>query len=101
MPESLYDLPELVTLPGWADPEMLAKASAFGLVVLLLATFLILRFLRRVVVKVVLVAVIVLLGAGLWNQRLELRSCADECSCTLFGQTVQIPLDRNPRCGSG
>ena len=47
------------------------------------------------------IAGIVLLGLGLWDQRLELRSCADECACTLFGQTVQVPLDRNPRCDSG
>ena len=43
----------------------------------------------------------ILLGFGLWDQRLELRSCVDDCSCTLFGQSVQIPLDKNPRCGAG
>ena len=101
MPESLYDLPELVTLPGWADPELLAKASVLGLAALVVAAFLILRILRKVVAKVLLVGLVVLLGVGLWDQRLELHSCADECSCTLFGQPVQIPLDRNPRCHSG
>ena len=101
MSESLYELPELITLPGWADPQLLEHASLLGLAILVLAVYLIIRFLRKVVLKVVLVALVLLLGVGLWNQRLELRSCVDDCSCTLFGQSVQIPLDRNPRCGAG
>jgi hypothetical protein len=98
--DRLYDLPQLTTLPSWADPELLANASMLGLVILALAAYLILRFLRRIVVKVALIALVVLVGFGLWDQRLELRSCADDCSCTLFGQSVQIPLDKNPRCGA-
>ena len=101
MSDSLYDLPQLTTLPGWADPELLANASLLGLVILALAAYLLLRCLRRLVVKVALIALVVLLGFGLWDQRLELRSCVDDCSCTLFGQSVQIPLDKNPRCRAG
>jgi hypothetical protein len=98
--EGLYDLPELGTLPVWADPEFLAGASIAGLVLLLVAAFLVWRFLRKVL-RVALLVGILVAGVGIWEQRLELRTCVDDCSCTLFGQQVQIPLDRNPRCQAG
>lgn len=96
MLDGVYDLPELGTLPAWADPDLLAGASILGLVLLLVAAFLVVRLLRKVL-RVALLVVILVAGVGLWDQRVELRTCVDDCACTLFGQPVQVPLDRNPR----
>jgi len=50
------------------------------------------------VFKALILGLALLLSLSLWDQRAQLQSCADDCQCTLFGQVVQIPVDKNPRC---
>jgi len=59
-----------------------------------IAAFMILRFIRRLVVKTVLVAAIAGLGMSLWVQRVDLEDCVQTCECSLYGKVVKInPAD--------
>lgn len=69
--------------------------GAIALVVV--AMFLVVRFVQTVVIKIALIAVLALLALSLWVQRVDLADCADTCSCRLYGQDIEIPDNR--RCG--
>ena len=95
---ALLDLPEMVEFPSWANPEVLAGLSLGVIAALLVGAWFVFRMVRMLVARLLVGALAVLLTVSLWYQRAQLGTCADECQCTLFGQAVQIPVDRNPRC---
>ena len=109
-PESLLDrlaerldsvanrLPQVVELPAWIDPAFLRATAAVAIVAILVLLVLAVRIIRRLVVRSLVVVVLAALAVGLWSQRVSLADCAAECSCSLFGQVVQIPADLNPNC---
>ena len=78
-------------LPTALDPDTLRSITIVVLAVVVLCIFLTLRFVRKVVVRLVLVVVLVALGAAVWVQREDLRLCRSAGSCTFFGQEVQVP----------
>ena len=82
----------------WADAESLQDIILAAMVVLAIGTVLVLRVVRRLMLRVVLVALIGALAASLWLQRADLQDCVDTCSCRLFGQEVAVPADANPNC---
>ncbi len=88
-------LPEVVELPAWIDPSFLRTAAIVAIVVLMVLAA---RIIRRLLVRSLVVIVLAALAVGLWSQRVSLADCAAECSCSLFGQVVQIPADLNPNC---
>lgn len=92
------DLPELVELPAWADPQVVRSASAVAIVVALVALFLAIRIIRRLFVRVVVVVLLAALSIGLWEQRVNLADCAVDCSCAVFGQPLVVPAELNPNC---
>ena len=98
MAGSVFELPELAVLPDWLHPELLEDLSLVALVSIALLALLAFRLIRRLVFRGVVVGLLVVLAVGLWEQRAQLSDCVDHCTCNLFGQTVQIPADRNPRC---
>ena len=98
MASSVFELPELTVLPNWLHPELLEDLSLVALASIALVALLAFRLIRRLVLRGVVVGLLVVLAVGLWEQRAQLSDCVDQCTCTLFGQTVQIPADRNPRC---
>ncbi|MDE0833007.1 MAG: hypothetical protein OSA36_01760 [Acidimicrobiales bacterium] len=103
MPTDLLDrfeLPELVELPAWADPQLVRSASAVAIVAALIALFLALRVIRRLALRAVVVVLLAALSIGLWEQRTNLADCAAACSCSVFGQPLVIPAELNPNCGS-
>ncbi len=91
-------LPEIVELPVWLDPSFLRTAAVVAIVTTILLLVLAARIIRRLVVKGLVIVALTALAAGLWSQRVSLADCAAECSCNLFGQTVQVPDDLNPNC---
>ena len=95
---SVFELPELTVLPDWLHPQLLQDLSLVALVSVALVALLAFRLIRRLVLRGVVVGLLVFLAVGLWEQRTQLSDCVDHCACALFGQTVQIPADRNPRC---
>ncbi len=88
-------LPEVVELPAWIDPSFLRTAAIVAIVVVMVLAA---RIIRRLLVRSLVVIVLAALAVGLWSQRVSLADCAAECSCSLFGQVVQIPADLNPNC---
>ena len=91
-------LPEIVSLPRWAEPDRLRSATAIGVLLAMILAVLAIRLLSRVVVRSVVVIGLAVLAIGLWDQRTELGTCAATCACSLFGQVVKVPFDLNPRC---
>lgn len=78
----------------WLDPEILRWAIVVALGVLIVIAFWILAVIRKVIAKIVLLALMVLLGTSLWVQREGLSDCAQTCSCSLYGLDLQIPQDQ-------
>ena len=99
MAASVFDLPEVAALPAWLHPELAEELSLVALVGVAFVAALVFRFVRKLVFRALLVSLLLIFAIGLWNQRHELSDCIDHCSCSLFGQVVQIPADKNPRCG--
>ncbi len=85
-------------IPDWLDAESLRTVIVVAIVVLGVAAATVLRFVRRVLVRIALVTLLVALALGLWMQRSDLQDCIDTCICQIFGQDVTIPSDRNPNC---
>ena len=94
----LLDLPEFVHLPSWADPQFLRSVAVVAVAVSVILLVLAARVIRRLVLRTVVVVLLATLTVGLWGQRSGLADCAADCSCSLFGQPVEIPADLNPRC---
>jgi len=94
----LFDLPELLQLPAWADPQLVRSASGVAIVVALVTLFLALRIIRKLLVRTVVVVLLAALSIGLWEQRTNLADCAADCSCAVFGQPLVIPAELNPNC---
>ena len=91
-------LPEVFELPAGIDPSFLRAAAVVAIATTLVLLVLAARIVRRLVVRGIVIAVLAALALGLWSQRVSLADCAAECSCSLFGQVVQIPADLNPNC---
>ena len=94
----LFDLPEFVQLPSWADPQFLRSVAVVAVAVSVILLVLAARIIRRLVLRPVVVVLLATLTVGLWGQRSGLTDCAADCSCSLFGQPVKIPADLNPLC---
>ena len=94
----LFDLPEFVQLPSWADPQFLRSVAVVAVAVSVILLVLAARIIRRLVLRTVVVVLLATLTVGLWGQRSDLTDCAADCSCSLFGQPVKIPADLNPLC---
>ena len=78
-------------LPTSFSPDTLRTIGLVVLVVLLLGTFLVLRFVQRMVLKVVLVGLFVGLGVFVWWERADLHDCVKTCACSVAGLDVQVP----------
>ena len=93
----LFDLPEFVQLPSWADPQFLRSVAVVAVAVSVILLVLAARVIRRLMLRTVVVVLLATLSVGLWGQRSGLSDCVADCSCSLFGQPVEIPADLNPR----
>lgn len=82
----------------WVDAETLRAVILGAIVALGVLAVLVMRVVRKLLLRLVLVALIGALAAGLWLQRADLRDCVETCSCQLFGQDVTVPADANPNC---
>ena len=85
-------------LGDWVDAESLQPILAGGIVALVILAVLLMWVVRKLLVRLLLIAVIGVLAASLWLQRADLQDCVETCSCRLFGQEVAIPEDANPSC---
>lgn len=83
---------------SWLDTDTLRWLLLAPIGLVAAGLYLVVRFVGRLLMKVALVVVLVGLGTLTWFQRADLADCAETCSCTLFGRTVQIPPSTNPNC---
>ena len=83
-------------LPSWLDPESLRWVILVVVGLVFYLVFLVVRFTQRLLLKVVFLAGLAALGAALWWQREDLKTCAQTCDCSVFGQTVEIPWQQLP-----
>jgi len=51
----------------------------------------VLRFVQKMVLRVVLLGVLAGLAVFVWWERDDLRHCVPTCSCSFAGRTVQVP----------
>ena len=82
----------------WVDAESLQPILLGATVVLVIGAALVWRVVRRLLLRLILVALIGVLAASLWLQRADLQDCVNTCSCQLFGQEVDVPAGANPNC---
>ncbi len=80
-------------LPEWLNAETLKPISAAALVLVIVAGFLVARFVQMLLLKAVALAVLAALGVGIWFFRADLGDCWETCSCELLGREVAVPDD--------
>jgi len=84
-------------LPAWLDPDTLRWLILAAIVFLGMTVLMIMRFIRKLVVRTALLAIVAGLGLSLWVQRADLETCVQTCSCSLYGKDVSISLDQLPQ----
>ncbi|MDH4169381.1 MAG: hypothetical protein OEW42_07300 [Acidimicrobiia bacterium] len=87
-------------VPDFLDVDTLRWLIPVLLLLLLVGMVLVARFVTKMAVKASLLTVMALIGVSLWVQRADLADCADTCKCRIYGQEVDIPVDKNPRCAT-
>ncbi|MFT7650151.1 MAG: hypothetical protein ACI8Y4_004917 [Candidatus Poriferisodalaceae bacterium] len=78
-------------LPDWLDVERLEVAGIVMLAILVVLAFLVVRFVTRVLWRMLWVGLIALVAFGVWTERESLSECQATCSCELFGREVVVP----------
>ena len=78
-------------LPKNLDPDALRNIGIGALVVIVLVAFIVLRFVQKMVFRVVLLGFLAGIGVFVWWERDNLQHCVPKCSCSLAGYTVQVP----------
>ena len=82
----------------WVDVRSLRHISLAVAVVAVVAAVLVLRFVRRMAVRVVVFVMLAAVAVVLLQQRVGLDDCVQTCSCRMFAQSVTIPAGVNPNC---
>ena len=84
-------------LPKSLDPDALRTVALVTLGVLAVLGFVVLRFVQKMVLRVVLLGALAGLGLFAWYERTELKDCVPDCACSFFGYDVQVPGCPAPR----
>lgn len=82
-------------VPDWLDSEALRDGAVVALGLLGVLAALVVRFVSRMVARVVLLGAIAGLAAFVWFSRAELGECAQTCECQLLGFDVEVPTCRD------
>ena len=72
------------------DPDQVKTGAIVALAVLVVVAFLVMRFIQKMVLRVILLGGLVGLGVYVYAQREELKDCVPECACTFFGFDVKV-----------
>ena len=83
-------------LPEWLDPESLQWVILGSIGFVVYVMFLVARFVQKAITKFLLFVVLAGVGLSLWIQREDLQDCVDTCECTVYGASVDIPVDVLP-----
>lgn len=80
------------------DINTVKTVSVIAIGVLVLLAFLAATIIRKIVTKVIVVVLVLGLAVAVYWQRDELSNCVQDCACTFFGQTVEIPQNDLVNC---
>lgn len=92
-------------LPEGIEPDQLKIAAIVVIAVLVLGAFLVMRFIQKLVLKLIMVLALVGAGVFVYTQRSDLDDCqrrvrdslGRECICDFAGFEVTVPgCDRVP-----
>jgi hypothetical protein len=86
------------TLPTWFNPDDARNLMVLVGVAAIVLVFVVMRFVRKLVMRAVLVGLLVLVGGTAWYSRADLADCAKTCDCSVLGQDIKIPTDKYPQC---
>jgi hypothetical protein len=78
-------------LPESLDPSTLRTIALGALVVIAALAFLVVRFVQKMVLRVVLIGALAGLGLYVWSERASLDECRRTCACSIAGFDVQVP----------
>ena len=82
-------------VPESLDADTLRWIILVVLAGLVVGMYTIIRFVRKATTRGLMLILLAVVGVSLYVQRESLEDCVDTCSCTLFGQDVEIPENRN------
>ncbi|WP_134323818.1 hypothetical protein [Cumulibacter soli] len=82
------------------DINTVKTVSIIVIGVLILLAILAATIIRKILGKVITVVIVLGLAVAIYWQRDSLTNCAQECQCTFFGQTVEIPENDLVNCAS-
>lgn len=85
----------LVRLLAAIEPDQVKTAAIVGLGVLLVLAFVVMRFVQKLVLKLIVIGALVVAGAVVYTQ----RSSLDDCQRKLL--SPQIEKDQGDRCVCG
>ena len=77
-------------LPKSLDPDTLRTVALGVSGGTVLIALLVLRFVRKMVLKVILIGVLIGGGVYVWSQRTQLSDCVPHCACTFAGFDVHV-----------
>ena len=78
-------------LPEALDPDTLRTVAIVALIALVAVALLVVRFVQKLLIRIVVLSLLVVVGLAIWVQRDQLASCRTTGTCTFFGQEVQVP----------
>jgi hypothetical protein len=78
-------------LPESLDPSDLRTIALIVVVVAAVVALMVMRFIQKMVLRVILIGALAGVGVFAWAQRAELQECVPDCACTFFGFDVQVP----------
>lgn len=82
------------------DLNTVKTVSVIVIGVLVLLAVLAAAVISKIVAKVIVIVLVLGLAVAVYWQRDELSDCVRDCSCTFFGQTVEIPQNDQVNCAS-
>jgi uncharacterized membrane protein len=87
-----------VTLPEWLDVDNMRTVALVLILAALVLAFLVVRFVQKMVIKIMATVLLVAIAALAWYQRADLGDCAKTCDCKVLGFTVETPRSDDPGC---
>ena len=84
--------PPPMMIGDWLGLGSPGEILGAGGVVLLVLALLVIRFIQKLVLRLVLVGLLVVVGIGIYVNRAELAECTRTCSCQVADRQVDVPF---------
>jgi hypothetical protein len=81
----------MVRLLSALTGDTVEKLAIGLLVVIVVIVILVVRSSLKLMSKLAMIVALGALGVGIFQNRVELGRCSQTCSCTIYGQDVEVP----------